>query len=353
MTTVRFSNTFRSTLFLAAALTAATLVPAADAIAAKRHHHAHPAPIQIMKQGSFEAGGSMLSEEGKGTLSCDHGYVGYQIPVSPRKIGLFMWHSSSSHVWENNWTGGEGYQSIALRKGYPVYIWDGPRVGRGNMGCEAYTYTPTIGQDQRNHVAWRFGTKPGEWFTGVQFPTGDAKAYEQAMRARYYEFDIAKNAHLEGETGAKAIDQTGPVVVLTNSAGDWRAMFAALKTNNIKGLVAYEPAAFIFPEGEGPQGPETGFGPTHVPLAEFKRLTRFPIQIVWGDFTDGTTWADTVKISQQFVESVNRHGGKAEVLMLPSVGIRGNTHIPFADLNNQQVAAQLDLFLRKNGLDAR
>ena len=46
-----------------------------------------------------------------------------------------------------------------------------------------------------------------------------------------------------------------------------------------------------------------------------------------------------------------RLGGKAEVLMLPSVGLRGNTHIPFADLNNAQVAEQLFLFLRKHGLD--
>jgi hypothetical protein len=33
-------------------------------------------------------------------------------------------------VWENRWDGGEGYKSILLRKKYPVYLWDGPRVGR-------------------------------------------------------------------------------------------------------------------------------------------------------------------------------------------------------------------------------
>jgi len=130
-------------------------------------------------------------------------------------------------------------------------------------------------------------------------------------------------------------------------------MLAALKTDNVKGLVAYEPAAFVFPEGEGPEGPETGFGPTHVPLEEFKRLTRFPIQLVWGDYTDITFWKRNVELSHQFVEIVNKHGGKAEVLMLPSVGLTGNTHIPFADLNNVEVADQLSAFLKKHNLDQR
>ena len=44
-------------------------------------------------------------------------------------------------------------------------------------------------------------------------------------------------------------------------------------------------------------------------------------------------------------------GGKAELLHLPARGLRGNTHIPFADLNNAAVADLLAEFLHKNGLD--
>ena len=326
------------------AVVAAALCAGVAALAA-------PPPLLIEKQGSFQAGGRELaSADGKQTLRCDQGYVGYQIPARARKIALFLWHSSSAHVWEQRWDGGEGFQTILLRNRYPTYVWDGPRVGRGNMSCEDYAYKPVIGQDQRNFLAWRFGPAPGSWFPGVQFPTADREAYEQAMSARYVEFDIAKNAHIEGEAGAKAIDRIGPSVALTNSAGDWRAMIAAMHTDALKGIVAYEPAAFVFPEGEGPQGPETGFGPTHVPMSEFMKLTKIPIQIVWGDNIDAR-WEGRVATSRQFAEIVNRLGGKAEVLMLPSVGLRGNTHIPFADLNNQKVAEQLFLFLAKHKLD--
>jgi hypothetical protein len=308
-------------------------------------------PIMIEREGSFTAGGTVISDPAKGTLHCDHGFVDYQIPVHARKTALFLWHSSSVQVWQQRWDGGEGYQQIFLRRGFPVYMWDGPRVGRGNMSCESFTYNPVVGQDQRNIRAWRLGPAAGEWFPGVQFPKDDPAAMERAMDERYDEFDIARNAHLEAEAAAKAIDRIGPVVLVTNSAGGWRGMLAALESDNVKGIVAYENAAWIFPEGEGPQDAEGGFGPTHVPLAEFMKLTRFPIQLVWGDNTEKTTWIRGVELSKQFAASVNAHGGHAEVLMLPSVGLVGNTHIAFADLNNVQVADQLSLFLKRNKLD--
>jgi hypothetical protein len=32
-------------------------------------------------------------------------------------------------------------------------------------------------------------------------------------------------------------------------------------------------------------------------------------------------------------------------------GLKGSTHIPFADMDNDKVAALLDTFLKKSGLD--
>jgi hypothetical protein len=44
---------------------------------------------------------------------------------------------------------------------------------------------------------------------------------------------------------------------------------------------------------------------------------------------------------------------KAQVLLLPDAGLKGNTHIPFADMNNVAVADLLSKFLAENGLDRR
>jgi hypothetical protein len=311
------------------------------------------APITLERQGSFQVGGRVVGAPGKETLHCDHGFVDYQIPVDARETALFMWHSSSAAVWQSRWDGGEGYQSMFLRQGFPVYLWDGPRVGRANMGCDSYTHTPLIGQDQRNWIAWRFGAAPGEWFPGVQFPKDDPEALYQAMSARYEEFDTDFNARLEAAAGAKAIDRIGPSVLLTNSAGGLRALLAATQSANVRGIVAYETPAFVFPAGGEPRNPPPGIASLTVSEEDFMKLTRIPIQIVWGDFTELSFWKSSVELSRQFVDAINSRGGKAELLLLPSVGIKGNTHIPFADLNNRAIADQLAAFLEKHGLDER
>jgi len=330
----------------------AMAVLAVGYVAAQRQ--AASAPMTIQKQGSFAVGGKILGDPNAQSLHCDHGYVDYQIPVNPRRVNLVMWHSASATAWLNRWDGGEGFQSIFLRRGYPVYIWDGPHVGRANWGCSEHVYAPGAGRDQANFIAWRFGDKYPNWFEGVQFPTKDPEAWNQASRARYLEFDTIENARMQSDAAAKLMDKIGPSVALTNSAGGMRALLTALKTNNLVGIVMYENVGYLYPEGEGPGVPETGFGPIDVPLEEFKKLTKIPLQIVWGDNVERVaTYADRYKMSMLFAQRINQYGGKAQVLRLPDAGLKGNTHIPFADMNNVAVADLLSKFLAENGLDKR
>src|SRR5690606_13379738 len=149
---------------------------------------ADTAPIVIERQGAFAVGGDVLGNTATSSLHCDHGTVEYQIPPNPRAVNLLMWHSASAVAWQNRWDGGEGFQSIFLRRGFPVYLWDGPRVGRAHWGCAETVYAPTVGQDQQNFLAWRFGSTYPQWFEGVQFPVDDPEAWNQATRARYQEF---------------------------------------------------------------------------------------------------------------------------------------------------------------------
>ena len=309
--------------------------------------------IVLERQGAFSTGGKVIGDPDKASLHCDHGYVEYQIPANPRKIALFMWHSSAAAVWMNRWDGGEGFRDIFLKRGFPVYIWDGPRVGRANWGCEPNTYQPGLGRDQGNFLAWRFGASWMHWYPGIQFPTEDKRALDQAMRARYLEFDDVDNVRLHGKAGAEAAEEIGPIVALTNSAGGLRAMLAATKSDNVKGIVAFESAGYPFPKG-GWEGPETAFGPIFVLDEEFNRLTKIPLLFVWGDNIDSSPgWIQTYKQCEAFVKLINERGGHAEILKLSSVGLKGNTHIPFMDMNNVAVADQVSKFLAKNGLDAR
>jgi hypothetical protein len=308
--------------------------------------------ILIQKQGAFAVGGTILGNPATASLHCDHGVVEFQIPPTPRSVNLLMWHSASAVAWQQRWDGGEGFQSLFLRRGFPVYLWDGPRVGRADWGCADSAYTPEIGRDQSNFRAWRFGLDYPEWFEGVQFPTDDPEAWNQATRARYQEYDSVENAELQSAAAAELVERIGPTVALTNSAGGLRALLTALKSENMAGIVMYENVGFVFPEGEWSGATDGPFGPVVVPLEQFLKLTRIPLQVVWGDNVDQSpAQAAALAQSKQFIEIVNKHGGNAELLMLRDAGLIGNTHIPFADMNNREVADLLSAFLSANELD--
>src|SRR5262249_14596582 len=115
----------------------------------KGHSDRHP--IVIAKQGSFMVGGSVITNPGTfdpnhptldgQTFHGDHAYVQLQIPPEPRDLPLVMWHGAGqfSKTWESTPDGREGYQTIFLRRGFPVYILDQPRRGRAGRSTEAVT----------------------------------------------------------------------------------------------------------------------------------------------------------------------------------------------------------------------
>lgn len=315
-------------------------------------------PITLSRTGGFNIGGKTIHHPvfTNETLSCDHGYLEYFIPWRPRKTSLVMWHSSSTQVWQNRWDGGEGYKDIFLRKNYPVWLWDGPRVGRANWACEETRYRPSLMADHGNFLAWNFGPRYGEWWPDVQFPTLNETAWQQATSNRYVEYDTAAGVELQSDAAAIAADSGKigtDIVYLTNSAGGLRAMMMTTKANgtNVKGIVTYESMGYVFPDNANITAGRGGFGPFVVPLERFKKLAKVPaIQFVWGDHrSENYTY---VKQSRLCASLINKYGGNAKVLRLgDDAGLKGSTHIPFADLDNAKVAGLLGDFLEENGLD--
>jgi hypothetical protein len=50
-------------------------------------------------------------------------------------------------------------------------------------------------------------------------------------------------------------------------------------------------------------------------------------------------------------DAVNRRSGDVTVVHLPELGIRGNTHFPFSDLNRLEIADLLSKSLKEKRLD--
>jgi hypothetical protein len=51
-------------------------------------------------------------------------------------------------------------------------------------------------------------------------------------------------------------------------------------------------------------------------------------------------------------DAVNKYGGDVTVVHLPEIGIKGNTHFPFSDLNNVEIADLMSEWLKEKGLDS-
>lgn len=328
-------------------------------------------PLKIREQGSFAVGGTVLinpgtfnpynqTPEGQ-TFHGDHAYVFYQVPVKARKYPLVMWHGIGqfSKTWETTPDGREGFQNIFLRRRFPVYVIDQPRRGNAGRSMVAGTITPTP-DEQGWFGTFRVGIWP-DYFDGVQF-SKDAEAlnqYFRQMAPNVGSIDINVNA----DAVSALFDKIGTGILVSHSHSGGMGWATAIKNQNIKAIVCYEPGSgFILPEGEVPApipmagGTLTAVG---VPMSDFMKLTKIPIIIYYGDFIpekpmnnpgqDG--WRARLEMARLWRDAVNKHGGDVTVIHLPEIGIKGNTHFPFSDLNNLEIADLMSKWLKEKRLD--
>jgi len=328
-------------------------------------------PLKIEDQGSFSAGGSVLSEPGKfdpyqptaagQTFRGDHAYAFYQIPVNARKLPLVMWHGIGqfSKTWETTPDGREGFQNIFLRKRFPVYVIDQPRRGNAGRSTVEGTIKP-IPDEQGWFGTFRLGIWP-EYFEGVQFARDPEtlNQYFRAMTPNIGPIDVNLNA----DAVSALIDKVGPAILVTHSHSGGMGWLTAVRNEKIKAIVSYEPGSgFLFPEGEVPNPmPSSGgtLSATGIPLSQFQKLTKIPIVIYYGDYIpqkpvpnpgqDG--WRVRLDMARLWRDCVNRHGGDVTVVHLPDIGVRGNTHFPFSDLNNLEIAQLMFEWIKSKGLD--
>jgi hypothetical protein len=327
--------------------------------------------IVIEEQGSFAVGGTVITNPGTfdpynatpagQTFSGDHAYVFYQIPVDARKLPLVMWHGFGqfSKTWETTPDGREGFQNIFLRRRFPVYLIDQPRRGDAGRSTVAAAITPTP-DEQQWFGTFRVGIWP-DYFEGVQFSRDSAalNQYFRSMTPSTGPIDI----EVMSDAVSALFDRIGPAILVTHSHSGGMGWLTAVKNQNVRAIASYEPGSgFLFPEGEVPPPMPSSGGTLEavaVPTSEFMRLTEIPIVIYYGDnIPDEPTanpgqdgWRVRLAMARLWRDAVNLHGGDVTLAHLPEIGIQGNTHFPFSDLNNLQIADLLSEFLEEKGLN--
>ena len=335
-----------------------------------------PRPVTIEDQGSFMAGGTVVTAPGTyvdseptnydgETLHGDAAYVFWQRPMKAKKNALVFLHGfgQSGKSWETTPDGRDGFQNIFLAKGWATYIVDEPRRGRAGQSTVPAELRAQP-QDQLWYDNFRIGQYPNI-YDNVAFPRDD-----ESLRQFFFSMTPDTGAFdVEVVTQAMeaVIDRTGDSVLITHSAGGGPGWLTAIRNPHVKGVIALEPGTFPFPPGELPAVEETT-SPfpargMEVSAEEFESLMRTPMVVYFGDnIPTGDTltenwgldnWRTRLNLANRWAEVVKAHGGDAEIIVLPEKGIKGNTHFLMSDLNNEEIAAEMERWMHEKGLDAK
>jgi hypothetical protein len=318
-------------------------------------------PINLKTMGSFHVGGRLVEISGKpvkemlfsaggvpvrvdpnGTYQVEQMYVQYFIPAKERgSVPLLMWHGGgyTGVTYETTPDGREGWVNYFLRKGWAVYNSDA--VERGRSGWAQYpdifkgepVFLTTANPFERFRIGdgeGSFSPDPGKrrYLPGNQFP---ADGYDNMMKQIVPRWTTTDDAILAAYLAE--IDKVCPCVILFHSqSGPFAFKAAQARPDKVKALVAVEPAQV----GDADKA---------------AALKAIPTLMIYGDFIEkDKRWPTIRKNGLAFAEKIRAAGGSVDVVDLPEIGIKGNSHFPMMDKNNREVADLIQKWLGERGL---
>jgi hypothetical protein len=305
-------------------------------------------PLVIAKQGSFFVGGEKktlpTNPAGRGgghpgEITINQMYVQYQVPPNgDRHVPVVMVHGCclSSKTWETTPDGRMGWDEYFVRRDRPVYLAD--QVSRARSGFDASTINavkagtapasqlPNVLQAS-HQIAWtvfRFGPSYGTPFPDGQFPVEAAdELYKQMIP------DLNSQLPSPNPTwtnmAALAVRLNGAILMGHSESGFFPQQAALIDSKGIRGLISIEmPCADLSAE-------------------QIATLAKIPNLVMFGDHLGDVkggpaNWADSFATCERYVQRIKAAGGDAEMMHLPAMGIKGNSHMLMQDRNNLQLA---------------
>jgi pimeloyl-ACP methyl ester carboxylesterase len=314
-------------------------------------------PIPLRDMGSFHVGGRLLEVKGEpikeivftpggvpakvdpnGSYQVEQMYAQYFLVQNRKgKLPLLMWHGGglTGVTYETKPDGSSGWLNYFLRAGWDTYISDAVERGRAGWTDKFKgdpVFLPLGDPWERFRVgplgSWNAEKAKRVTYPGTQFATD---AYEQFMKQGVPRWvttdDQIVAAYIE------LVDKVCPCVVLVHSqAGSFGFKVAEARPDKVKALVAVEPSA-------------TG---SKEKAAAVKNI---PMVVIYGDNAkDHPRWGKIRQNVVNYTEAIKSAGGNVEVIDLPDIGIKGNTHMMMMDKNSDQVAEVIQKWLVGKGL---
>ncbi|HZP78396.1 MAG TPA: esterase [Pseudolabrys sp.] len=316
-------------------------------------------PLTLRDMGSFHVGGRIVEVSGKptkevvfspggipakidpnGEYQVEQMYVQYFLPQKRRgSVPLLMWHGGglTGVTYETTPDGRDGWLNMFIRKGWDVYNSDAVERGRSGFASpDIWKSEPLFLTRANPFERFRIGTGPGSWnadpakqkVLSTQFPVEGYDNFVKQIVPRWVDTDAAIIAAYTA-----LVDKVCPCVILFHSqAGAFGFRVAQARPDKIKALVAVEPAVAGDKDKAG-------------------NLKNVPVLVVYGDNIEtDTRWPKMRQIGLDYADAVRAAGGKVDVVNLPDVGIKGNSHMMMMDKNNGQIADLIDKWLADRGL---
>jgi len=310
-------------------------------------------PLTIESQGSFFIGGREVKSDTlstlpayapSGTITVEQMYVHYQIPAGPKKPPLTLIHGCclTGKTWETTPDGRMGWDEYFVRQGFPTYVVDQVSRGRSaadpsiinsvKLGKTAVDKTPPV-FSAGHEAAWaifRFGPEYPKVYPGMQFPLEAVDEFWKQMVLDWAATLTTPNPTVPA-LSALAIKLKGTVLLSHSQSGIYPFQTAALSNEGIAGIISLEPGGCPAPDGD------------------LKPYLKIPTVVVFADYVDlSTRWAPRLKLCREFAAAVQKAGGKTELMLLPEMGIKGNSHMLMQDRNSLDIAALLVGWINKN-----
>jgi pimeloyl-ACP methyl ester carboxylesterase len=309
--------------------------------------------LQIAKQGSMEAGGTTINcatNDGgdpkstrwpPGHVVVDNVYATYQYPANQRYPYPILFNSGGGHtarVYDTTPDGREGWLTLFLREGFPVFGVDRTNTGRSGtdickinavkLGLAPPTELPAINRyaAESSWVTFRWGPKFGEPFPDTQFPVEAATTYYPQTISTYRDPQETKKSVA---AFAALIDKVGPSIIQSwSSSGLLGYLTAIERPDQVKAILAIETSVTAFNE---------------IPDDKLPILAKIPILIVIGDRAQ-----DRVDASRAFQKKMQPYGANITIDVLPEAGIHGNGHTMMLEKNNKQIMYRMIAWLEGN-----
>ncbi|WP_374443517.1 alpha/beta fold hydrolase [Stella sp.] len=263
-------------------------------------------------------------------------YVRLAAPRSPRP--LLLWHGGgmTGVTWEDTPDGRPGWQQLMLEAGHDVYVADATERGRASW----FPYPgvmpgdPVLRPMQEMWATFRLGP-PEAYptrtpFPGQQFPVERLEALARQVVPRWPGNEAATLAAYEA-----LLDRLGPAEIVAHSQGCGFALAAARGGPE-------RVAACVLLEPSGAPDPAT---------VDLAAAARVPHLAVWGDFFAASpVWQAYRAAFERYAAALRAAGGTVEILDLPAIGIRGNSHMLTMDGNSAEIAALVAEWLGRRPL---